>query len=667
MLPLVASSGRRRRVAWLVRSSFRFCAVFVAVSISLGTAGAEQPLSHKPLRKLPTPSQRAPAADANKFADPIRGDDAADGSAAHPWRTISFALTQLRAGDTLNLRSGTFYEQVRCAIRGTAEKPITIRSAQGELAVIDAGLREFFESPEKAWEPVAGSDDEFRSTQTYGNIRYALGSFGDSFIGLNTYYYAMDLRAQNEMWDRAKPDDKNSDVKPVYCGPGLWYDPATGRIHARLAHTHLKNTDNYAGPTDPRKVPLIVVPSHHVPLKLDGAEHIVFQDLVVRGGGHYTIELAQTLGITFDNVTMWAGANGLHAFGARDLTLHRCGFYGNVPPWTFRTDTSLRTYPERGERDITRLNTHALLLPNSGRESDVYAFPQNDRWTISYCEFGDGHDGIYLGGLNADFHHNLIDGTQDDGIYLSPMYHRYTKTPDVIRIHENVIRRCLTPLAFGGKENTTDVVYVYRNVIDCRLPISTGRPSTAEPEPRFQAGKPLGDHGSPPWSSMWFMNNTLLMRDQARSAEMALVDAAHADRPRYVLNNLFVHEARLPALSPAIVGLRISDGNLYWSHTTNDVDTTKFFAKFRASPAYAESKEFYPAGFGSASRIGDPKLNEDYTLGAGSAAIDAGVEAPELIKAVLADPIRAADQGAPDIGALPLGSQLFKVGRDAAK
>lgn len=628
--------------------------------------GAAQ-LSHAPLRKLPQPSARPAAASANRYADAARGDDRHDGTAERPWRTIGHALTQLRAGDTLNLRGGVFFEEVRCAIRGTADQPIVIRSAPGELAAIDGGLREFFETPAQAWEPVAGTDDEYRSTKTYGNLRYALGSFGDSFIGLNTYYHAQDLRAKNEMWDPAVKGDKNSDVKPVYCGPGLWYDPATGRIHTRLAHTHLRNTDNYAGPTDPRKIPLVIVPSHHVPLVLDGAEHVRFQDLVVRGGGHYTIELAQTSHITFDDVTMWAAANGLHAFGARDLVLYRCGFYGNVPPWTFRTDTSLRTYPVRGERDITRLNTHALLLPNSGRESDVYAFPQNDRWTISYCEFADGHDGIYLGGLNVDFHHNLIDGTQDDGIYLSPMYHRYAKTPDEIRIHENVIRRCLTPLAFGGKEHTTDVVYVYRNVFDSRVPIPTGRPSTDAPEPRFQAGKPLGDHGSPPWSKMWFVNNTLLMRDQARSAEMALTDAAHAERPRYVFNNLFVHEARLPPPAATIVGQGLSDGNLYWSPAAQDVDTQKFFAKFRSSPAFEESKKVYPTGFGSRSRIGDPRLNADFTLAPGSAAIDAGVEPPAEFAANANDPLRAADQGDPDIGALPFGAKPLQVGRDAAK
>ena len=37
-------------------------------------------------------------------------------------------------------------------------------------------------------------------------------------------------------------------------GPGVWYDKDSGRIHARLAHTHLPAPiPNYRGETDPRR------------------------------------------------------------------------------------------------------------------------------------------------------------------------------------------------------------------------------------------------------------------------------------------------------------------------------------------------------------------------------------------------------------------------------
>jgi len=75
------------------------------------------------------------------FVDPVRGKDDAAGSEKAPWRSVNHALKQLKAGDTLYLRGGVYYESVLLDIAGTAEKPITIRSFPGELAILDAGKR----------------------------------------------------------------------------------------------------------------------------------------------------------------------------------------------------------------------------------------------------------------------------------------------------------------------------------------------------------------------------------------------------------------------------------------------------------------------------------------------------------------------------------------------
>ena len=86
------------------------------------------------------------------------------------------------------------------------------------------------------------------------------------------------------------------------------------------------------------------------------------------------------------------------------------------------------------------------------REFEVFAHPCNDNWEISYCEFTNSHDGPYLGGVSMKFHHNLIEETQDDGVYLSPMYprHLFMGSGAEIHIFQNVFRGCLTALAFGG-------------------------------------------------------------------------------------------------------------------------------------------------------------------------------------------------------------------------
>src|SRR5262245_40281564 len=93
--------------------------------------------SHPPVRPLPEASRRPPPDGTLRSVDAARGDDQAEGSRERPWRTLPHAIARLQPRDTLYLRGGTYYETVTLSLRGTAEKPITIRSFPGELAVID--------------------------------------------------------------------------------------------------------------------------------------------------------------------------------------------------------------------------------------------------------------------------------------------------------------------------------------------------------------------------------------------------------------------------------------------------------------------------------------------------------------------------------------------------
>ena len=209
-------------------------------------------------------------------------------------------------------------------------------------------------------------------------------------VGLQTYYHANDLRAKNERWDWEDPARaKETDVKPVYCGPGLWYDAATGHVHARLAHTHLPaGLVNYSGETDPRKLRLVIAPFRSVPLTLDGARHVRIQDLVIRGAGYDSVVIQQSSDIELDNLTVWAGSYGLRATGAQRLKVLGCGFYGSVPPWTFRTDTSLQSYPGRPHRDITRLKPGVGIILDLDAAATIEALellsPTNDWQAVVY-------------------------------------------------------------------------------------------------------------------------------------------------------------------------------------------------------------------------------------------------------------------------------------------
>lgn len=637
-----------------VTQTMTACALILAAGMAFGA-----PLSHEPLRTAPPPAKRAMEKGPGFFVDAARGDDAAAGTQQAPWKTINRGLRQLSAGDTLYLRGGTYYENVYCALVGAEGKPITVRSYPGEQAVIDGGWREFYEAPAQAWEPVPGADGEYRSARTYPNVRSVLGWLGDSMVGLSTYYHEMDLRAKSEVWNwQDWSKQKETDADPLYCGPGLWYEEKTGRIFCRLSHTNIEGIANYKGETDPRKLPLVIAPFRSVPLTLDRAQWVRLQDLVVRGAGYDAVILDYAENVELDNVTVWAGSYGVRAARTGPLTVTRCGFYGSCPPWLFRSDTSKRAYPRRPFRDITRLNTHATWVIESGREFEVFATPVNDNWEISYCDFLDSHDGPYFGGVNLRFHHNRVCDTQDDGIYLSQMYprHRYMGNGAEIHIYQNYFSSVLTALAFGGTEDTRDKIYIYRNIFDLRAPVYTGRPSTRNPKLSYATGKVIGDHGAPPWPEMRIYQNTFIT-GEATNYAMSLLGALSKERPRYVMNNILVNLERLliPAVRETGDVVVEADGNLYWSPKA---DLTKGAAELRRLRKDKLDANALVADPKFVKFTADAVTPNDYRLQGDSPAVGRGVEIPKDWP----DPLRP-KEGKADVGALPAGAEPFVAGR----
>jgi hypothetical protein len=82
------------------------------------------------------PAWATTALAATYVVDQAKGNDAADGSAATPWQTLSRGVKDLKPGDTLTVNAGTYRETVNVTCRGTAESPITIQAAPGARAAI---------------------------------------------------------------------------------------------------------------------------------------------------------------------------------------------------------------------------------------------------------------------------------------------------------------------------------------------------------------------------------------------------------------------------------------------------------------------------------------------------------------------------------------------------
>jgi hypothetical protein len=637
-------------------------------------------LSHPPLRPLPEVAARPLAKGPGRFVDPARGKDDAAGDEQSPWRTINHALKQLTAGDTLYLRGGVYREQVYCAVAGTKDAPITIRAYPGELVILDGGLAEFLDEPAASWEPFPqGAPGEYRSVKAYKNIRDVLGLFGDSHVALQTYWHTMDLRADNELW--IDDPDKKLMVLPVYCGPGLWYDRDTGHIHIRLAHTHLKTPGlaNYRGETDPRKLPLIIAPFGSTPLFIDMARNVRFQDMVIRGGGHNAVVLQMGIDVEFDNVTIFAGTYGLRSRSTGPFRMVNSAIHGMIPPWAWRDENSLFTYSPRSydpfvppakpanERNIARLNSHALLVTEGSYEFEVFHYPYNHDWEIANCEFTDGHDGVYLSGRAIRFHHNLVDRMQDDGIYLSSPTHYFN---DDIHIYRNLIRNIFTALACNNTGGPRGDIFIYRNLVDQRQGAPFSRPSPQKPEGGVLRGHGFLAHGNDLLGieSLHFYHNTFITETWSGSYAGRTWTVTDARTRRRIFNNLFVYLNRYPDPANPQEHDIYMDGNLHWCPAAESELPAGFLEKVRQAKGSKAIATKYPGGWEANSFVADPRFaafdvaasaKNDYRLTKESPAVGKGVVLP----AELADPLRASGGARPDIGALPLDAEAPAFGR----
>lgn len=564
---------------------------------------------------------------------------------------------------------------------------------------MDGGLSEFETNPAAAWEPVAGgAAGEYRSTRTFPNTRDFLGLFADSNVGLQTYWHAEDFRAVNEKWTR----DETRKVAPIYCGPGLWQDRDSQRLHVRLQPTHFNHprVRNYTGETDPRKTPLVISTFNSVPLKLDLCQHLRLRNFIIRGGGHNTLMLAMAVHVDFEYVTLHGGCYPIHSKNSGPLTLKNCGVYGAIAPWMFYDENALQAAspehqdsfnPEAGQpaRNFSRLPTHALVVTEGFEESQIFAHPFNNNWDVSYCNFADSHDGVYINGWNMRFHHNWLGNIQDDATYLS------SPTPfvcDNVHVYDNLFTGCTTALGFHTRGWPPGKIFIYGNVVDLRGGVNYQRAKLADPEtPNVVSGNFLNSHGREVtgMESIYVYHNTAILpvysySTFAGSATMRLWPESR----REVFNNVFVYlgdPKRFQKLPSFDVGVQTfaMDGNIHWSPFQQALKTEDFLATIRAHPESLKRVAEGKAGFEQNSRVVEPGFvafsdqddaDVDFAIrpegAAAGGAVPIKTEVVSQTKAAgnWASAVPAKELQLPDfnfgktVGAITVGREPFRVG-----
>lgn len=656
-----------------------FSFVLFAVLVPLSNA-QDKFASHPPMRPLPAATKNPLAKGPKFFVDPVKGNDKNDGSEAKPWKTVQHGVQRLKPGDTLYLRGGTYYEKVRLTRSGTAEAPITIASYPGEMAILDGGLREFYESPETSWEPLkGGADGEYVSTKVYPNVDerkmphqflpaawepmwgiederpLALGHFGDSMIPLHGYRNLKELRSTSEfMIDRKAGKDVG-----VYCGPGVWYNRDTGRIHIRLAHNQMPGLGDraYHGETDPRKLKLIIALGFgDAVFRINGVKHVKVEGMVFRGAtGSPMIEIYGSENIDLDLLTVYGGFPGLLVNASKDIRVTNCAFRGLAAPWL-----------GRAHMKYFGTASYQIVLQNHQ--------PLNENIEFAFCEFTDDHDFAFFRYVkNLRFHHNFVDNFNDDGMECGPKLRSHT-----MYIYQNRIGACLgvfqqheidkdeAPVSHDAKSG----VYVYRNVFDQRAGVYYQLPAKADPTGAFlhAEGHFISDHGGPVFPVFRVFHNTLVRNTPVFRSHflfgLGVVGMEKTERD--VFNNVFVQMEGPPGVGFVAVKqakeLR-EGGNILWS-VKDGAGKADPFAKFRGSALFTESRKKYEPGWTTQDRIVNPKFVKlasdapDLRLQSDSPAVNSGQALPKDWP----DSLRDADKGEPDIGALPLGTDAWGVG-----
>ncbi len=660
--------------------------VVIVIGAVQGAAAEQTWKSHPPVRPLPIGYQSELVAGAKRFVNPQRGDDAHDGSESKPWKTVTYAVRQLEPGQTLYLRGGIYYERPALTRSGTVEFPITIANYPGELPIIDGGLREFAESPATSWQPLeGGAPDEYVSTKTFpeADLRrvpnqflpgswepmwgiederpLALGHFADSLLPLHGYRLATDLRATNEYWLTSKKDKENG----IYCGPGLWFNRATNRIHIRLAHHRLEGlgTNAYRGETDPRKVPLIIALGFGDDvLRVTGIKHVKLQGLTLRGAtGSPLLHVYGSENIQLDHLTLFGGFPALMVNASQKIRVTHTAMRGLAAPWTSRAHMKYRGTA-----------SYQLILQN--------AQPLNEDIQFSHCEFTDDHDFAFVRwGKQVKFDRCFVDNFNDDGFECGAKLRDHTIFISLNRIGgilspftQHEIDKDESPLDHNAKAG----VFVFRNVFDLRAGCFRSPPIQADPAGAYlrEEGHIAGDHGSPVWPVMHFYHNTLLretpvFRDNYMFG-LAVMGLRRTERD--VFNNIFLQMQKVPGVN--FVAMKDAEalregGNILWGAKDGVSLKGDLFAKFRSSPLFKASQQHYPPGWTTNDRIIDPQVMKldagtssvpDLRLKPSSPAKDSGLPIP----AEWPDPLRERDSGTPDIGAIPVGEEAWTVGID---
>ena len=449
------------------------------------------------------------------------GSDDNNGTLNSPWLTIGHALTNLSAGDILNLREGTYYEhELEVRINGTISAPITIQSYPGERAFIDGGVPYFRIAPNAEWELVDGDIHLYRSLRTFSK-NFIRAWLVDDDVQLIEYESAANLESTNF--------GPLNGMEPIYVGPGIQLR-SDGHIYIRLQNNPndlFDSSGNSIAPVpfdpNPNNNSIAVFASKYIFL-LDGASYINFKDLNlshanyimdVRNGSHH-ITLGGC-GLDYSRAGLVMREN-IH-----DWEIYDCEFNNGLPDHVYWTDVKNRIL------DVSEAYPEFQSVAISGSIPGFQIHHNLFRNTFDAVTVEDGTS-------NTIITNNVFRQIRDDPINL------YRGISNVEVAH-NLFWHVMGGISNLSSDRAPGHVYIHHNVIDNSAYQRGGRPGNYR-EDRWSVwtnGKPFPTHDDGNLTSWWKLyNNTVVSRKSAGYPWSAAgPDKVSGNSQKYVLNNIF--------------------------------------------------------------------------------------------------------------------------------
>lgn len=560
-------------------------------------------------------SQKDLAFAAIYYADPSKGNDSNSGNISDPWKTVAASISKLKAGDTLYLRGGNYWESgITVNAKGTADSPVVIKNYPGEKPVIDGGLKEFRDAPNSDWEVVDSAMGIYRSKNTYSNVDLAFGYFesGGKYYRLVPYETYGPFSTDNCYYLSSGE---------FYVGPGLqWKD---NKIYVRLQPGQQSidmGFGNVPSTTNPSNLKIYVYGNNEVML-LNGAAYIEFDGVNIKHQNNALEFTGGTHHITFKNCELLGGRthvmvrDGVHDLLFDNITMPDC-----VPDWIAWTDVKTDGQPAHSMQGT------AFNLEGSSYNIEV-------KNSLIEGVF-DGFDMISKA-HEVHIHHNTFRGLRDDCMQIG------SETYNVEIDHNSMVHVSKGPSTNGTAScPKPGSKYIHHNIIDCTQPMQYGRKMSDgtwfdQGKSTTDGGKvwarPFGAHDTSssivdPWKI--YQNTLLFGHDlQNRGAGHCYRFAPDKSHPHEVYNNIFVQITDFTAAREAHAadGSEIHDGNLYYRPVSNaSADLFKGWisgskssnfrsmSAFKASQFFQDSKQYYGPGFENSGIEANPLLAADY-------------------------------------------------------